>query len=106
MPEPWTRIADGIVVAVRVTPRGGRDRLGGSGGGDGEGTWLAARIAAPPADGKANMALIALVAAAFGVPKRAVAIVAGDTARRKRLRITGDPVALAKIAHSLYAGEP
>ena len=101
MPDAWTPTADGIVVAVRVTPRGGRDRLGG-----GEGPWLAARIAAAPVDGKANAALIALVAAAFAVPKRAVTIVGGDTARLKRLRVTGDPATLAETARSLYAGEP
>ncbi len=85
-----------------MTPRGGRDRLGGGG----EGAWLAARIAAPPVDGKANAALIALVATAFGVPKRAVAIVGGDAARLKRLRIDGDPATLAEIARTLYAGQP
>ena len=98
---PWTAGPDGITVAVRVTPRGGRDRLSG-----GEGPWLAARLAAPPVDGKANAALIALVATNFAVPKRAVTIIGGDHARLKRLRIDGDPATLAEIARTLYAAVP
>ena len=93
----WAERDDGIVLAVRVTPRGGRDAL--AAGGD---AHLVARLAAPPVDGRANAALLALVAATFGVPRRAVRLIAGDTARLKRLHIAGDPHALAKIAASLY----
>ncbi len=67
---------------------------------------FAARLAAPPVEGAANAALIPLVASAFGVPKRAVTLVSGDTARHKRLAIVGDADALAKIAASLYGAEP
>lgn len=56
-------------------------------------------------DGAANEALIALVAKAFGVAKRDVALTSGATARIKRLSIKGDSAALAKIAASLY-GSP
>lgn len=51
-----------------------------------DGTWLA-KVKAAPVDGKANTALIALIAAHFGVPKRAVAITAGAGARIKRVSI-------------------
>jgi uncharacterized protein YggU (UPF0235/DUF167 family) len=50
--------------------------------------------------------LVPLVAKAFGVPKRAVTLISGDTARHKRLAIAGDADALAKIAASLYGAEP
>jgi uncharacterized protein YggU (UPF0235/DUF167 family) len=40
------------------------------------------------------------------VPKRAVTLVAGDTARLKRLQISGDAALLAKIAASLYEAAP
>lgn len=63
---------------------------------------FAARIAAPPVEGAANAALIELVAKTFGVPKRAVTLIAGETARVKRLTIIGDPKTLAGIAASLY----
>ncbi|WP_288456027.1 DUF167 domain-containing protein [uncultured Sphingomonas sp.] len=87
-----------MAIAVRVTPRGGRDAL--TAGTD---AHLAARLAAAPVDGAANEALVALVAKQFGVPRRAVTLVAGQTARVKRLAIAGDATALARIAASLYA---
>lgn len=53
-------------------------------------------------DGAANAGLVALVARTFGVPRRAVTIVSGDTARLKRLHIAGDAATLAEIAAALY----
>ena len=86
---------------MRVTPRGGRDTL--TAGTD---AHLAARIAAAPVDGAANAALVALVAKTFGVAKRDVAIVGGESARLKRLKITGDTQALAETARTLYGDAP
>lgn len=63
-------------------------------------------MAAAPVDGAANAALVALVAKRFGVPRRAVTLIAGDTARVKRLHIAGDAAALAEIAATLYAVAP
>ncbi|HXH15317.1 MAG TPA: DUF167 family protein [Sphingomonas sp.] len=93
----WRGRTDGLAIAVRVTPRGGRDLL--TAGTD---EHFAARLAAAPVDGAANTALLALVAKTFGVPKRAVTIVAGDTSRLKRLHIAGDATVLAEIASALY----
>jgi uncharacterized protein (TIGR00251 family) len=93
----WRALADGLAIAVRVTPRGGRDAL--TAGTD---EHFAARLAAVPVDGAANAGLVALVAKTFGVPKRAVTIVAGETARLKRLHIAGDVATLAEIASALY----
>jgi len=50
---------------------------------------LRVRLAAPPVDGAANAALIEHLAKLCGLPKRAVTIVAGDSSRRKRLRLAG-----------------
>lgn len=66
---------------------------------------FAARVSAPPVDGAANAALIALVAKTFGVPRGAVRLIAGDTAPLKRLFVTGDAAALARVAATLY-GQP
>ncbi|MDG2534556.1 DUF167 family protein [Sphingomonas sp. HITSZ_GF] len=95
----WRRIANGIEIAVRVTPRASRDAFAA-----GTEDHFAARLAAPPVEGAANAALMPLVAKAFGVPKRAVALIAGDTARLKRLRVEGDPLVLEAIAQRLYGG--
>lgn len=51
-----------------------------------DGTWVA-RVKAPPVDGKANAALVALIAARFGAPKSAVSVKAGAAGRRKLVQI-------------------
>ena len=93
--RPWSAVAGGIVVAVRLTPKGGRDAIDGVAQlADGQ-TVLTARVRAPPREGEANAALVRLIAKAAGVPPRKVTIVSGATARVKRLKIAGDPDALA-----------
>ena len=58
---------------------------------------LKLRVAAAAADGAANAAVIALVARGLKLPKSAVRIAAGHTARIKRLEIEGaDPDAIAR----------
>jgi uncharacterized protein YggU (UPF0235/DUF167 family) len=84
-----------------VTPRAARDVLAA-----GTEDHLAARVCAPPVDGAANTAVIALVAKAFQVPRSAVRLAGGDTARIKRLLITGDSDMLARRAASLYGAVP
>jgi len=49
---------------------------------------------------------VALVAKGFGVARRDVTLLAGATARLKRLAVAGDPQALAEIAASLYGSAP
>ncbi|MEW5991916.1 MAG: DUF167 family protein [Chloroflexota bacterium] len=71
-------------VGVRVTPRGGRDSIDGVR--DGE---LLVRVAAAPADGAANVAVLRLIAEAAGVPKRAVRLIAGATGRHKLVAVEG-----------------
>lgn len=97
----WRTRAEGLEIAVRVTPRAARDRFAA-----GTEEHFAARLSAAPVDGAANAALVLLVAKAFAVPRRAVTLIAGDTSRLKRLAIAGDAHALAKIAASLYGAEP
>ena len=58
------------------------------------------RVAAPPEGGKANAAVCRVVAKALGVPKSAVRVVAGASARMKTLEIEGaDPQAVRRLAH-------
>ncbi len=82
---------------MRATPRASKSVLL-----PGTPEHFAARIAAPPVEGAANAELIALIAKTFGVAKRDVTLIAGDTARVKRLAVSGDTEALAGIAASLY----
>ena len=55
-----------------------------------DGMALKLSVGAPPEDGKANAAVIALLAAALGVAKSAISVVSGATDRRKLVEIRGD----------------
>lgn len=91
MTEALRRYGDHVRLTVRLTPNGGRDAIDGwETGADGE-SHLKARVSDPPDKGKANKALVAMIAKAAGVPKSAVSLVSGDTQRKKILRIEGDP---------------
>ena len=79
------READGaITFDVQVVPRAARERLGPV-----HGERLKVALTAPPVDGAANEALIALLARALGRPRGDVAIVRGLTARKKTVRVAG-----------------
>jgi len=84
-----------LQIAVRASPRAGRDSIEGVVTADDGRDWLAVRLAAAPSDGAANDALVRLLAKALGVARRDVALVSGATSRLKRLHISGDPAGLA-----------
>jgi uncharacterized protein YggU (UPF0235/DUF167 family) len=71
-------------IPVRITPRGNRDTLD---------TWqdgaLCARVAAPPIDGRANDALLRLLAKALNAPISSLRIVQGEHSRRKVIEVAG-----------------
>jgi uncharacterized protein YggU (UPF0235/DUF167 family) len=91
----YRREAGGLVLSVRLTPRAGRDALDGVGVlSDGRAVALV-RVRALPSEGEANAALAVLLAKRLRVPKSAVTIAAGHSARVKQVRIVGDPDALA-----------
>lgn len=90
----WRREADGIVVTVRLTPKSSSDSIDSAGLLSDGSEVLKARVRAAPTEGEANWALVALLAKELGVPKSAVEIAGGTTARQKRVRIKGDPALL------------
>ncbi len=98
---PWQRTATGLRLTVRLTPRGGRDALGGVRRDQAGRAQLLARVSAPPVEGAANAALVRLLAKALNVPKSAVAITSGETARIKTLEIAGDPTILEQALKRL-----
>lgn len=71
-------------VRVHVQPRASRNEIVGL-----HGAALKVRLQAPPVDGAANDALVALIADRLGVPKRAVRVVGGATSRAKTVEIDG-----------------
>ena len=86
--------ADGVAFAVRLTPKGGRDRVDGWTRDENGRCQLKVRVSAPPEDGRANAALEALLADMLGIAKRAVRIATGEKSRTKMVEIDGDAGAL------------
>jgi len=83
------RGAAGVTVDLRVQPRARRTALENANGA------LKAAVAAPPEDGKANDAVIALLAETWRLPKSSFAIVKGASTRTKTVSVAGEPAALA-----------
>ena len=106
MTLPWTIVSGGVVVTVRLTPKGGRDAVDGIETLSDGSAVLKVRVRAIPSDGAANAALGRVLAKALSVPPRDVEIISGLTSRIKRVKISGDAatliVALEKIAHARY----
>jgi uncharacterized protein YggU (UPF0235/DUF167 family) len=93
--RPWAVCADGLVVTVRLTPRGGRDLIDGiESRADGR-CGLKARVRAAATEGEANDALSRLLARTAGVAPSAARLIGGATSRIKRVHIAGDPAAIA-----------
>lgn len=91
--SPFVAGKDGAIrFAVAVRPRGGRDLILGLAP-DGEGgVAIKLAVKAAPEDGKANAAVIALLAKALGVRRADLSVQSGATARRKLMRLVGDDV--------------
>ncbi|SDN17457.1 hypothetical protein SAMN05216360_106158 [Methylobacterium phyllostachyos] len=78
-----------VRLAVRLTPRGGRNASEGWARDEKGQPYLKARVAAPPVEGAANVALETMIAKALKVSRGSVRIVAGDQSRLKILEIDG-----------------
>ncbi|QPF91990.1 DUF167 domain-containing protein [Bradyrhizobium commune] len=98
---PWRTSTTGVTIALRVTPRGGRDDVDGieqlSDGRD----VLKVRVRAVADGGEANRAVLALLAKSLGVPKASVSLLSGATSRLKQVAIEGDPARLTEVLRQL-----
>jgi uncharacterized protein YggU (UPF0235/DUF167 family) len=89
--RPWREMPGGVLLTVRVTPRGGRDAVDGAETlADGKAV-LKVRTRTAPEDGAANEAVRRLIAKLVSRPASAVRLEAGATSRVKTLAIAGDP---------------
>jgi uncharacterized protein (TIGR00251 family) len=73
-----------FLLRVRLTPRASRDQIGGW-----DGDLLRVRVAAPPVEGKANDALLRLLAEALDVPLSRLRLVRGRASREKAIAVEG-----------------
>jgi uncharacterized protein len=99
--KPWAVAAGGLVVTVRLTPKAGRDSIDGIVRLSDGSCVLKARVAAAPAEGEANDALIRLLARNLRVASRDVVLVGGATSRIKRILIRGDTGTIAAALNGL-----
>ncbi len=92
--SPFVTGPDGVRIRLRVQPRARRNRADGLVAEADGGVALKVAVTAPPEDGKANAAVIALLAKAWGLPKSAFTVVVGAADRRKIIHLQGDPARL------------
>ena len=100
---PWRIEANGLLVVIRLTPRGGCDAIDGIAQlADGR-RVVKVRVRAAASEGEANAALMKLIARSFGVAVRDVSLIAGATARLKRVRVSGAGATLAATLEKICA---
>ncbi|MBR0934976.1 DUF167 domain-containing protein [Bradyrhizobium jicamae] len=104
--EPWRYSTEGISIALRVTPRGGRDGIDGVEMLANGRSVVKVRVRAIAEGGEANRAVTELLAKALGVPKARVRILSGATSRLKQVAVEGDPKGLGDILKKLTAAKP
>jgi uncharacterized protein (TIGR00251 family) len=103
--DPWRYSTQGISVALRVTPRGGRDDIGGLETLANGRTVVKVRVRAIADGGEANRAVTELIAKALGVPRANVRILSGTTSRLKQIAVDGDPAKLGESLRKLTAAK-
>ena len=102
--EPWRYSVRGISVSLRVTPRGGGDRIDGIETLANGRAGVKVRVRAIAEAGEANRAVAKVLAKTLAVPQGAVRIAAGMTSRIKQVEIDGDPPALGQRLAAACAG--
>jgi len=93
---PFAKAADGVRLAVRLTPKASAARIVGLIEDGAGGVALKVAVTAAPEAGKANDALLRLLAKTLGLPKRDLTLALGAADRRKLVHVAGDPAALAR----------
>jgi uncharacterized protein len=98
--------ADGVRIAIRLMPRGRADRLDGLAHlADGT-PVLKVSVTAPPAEGRANDALLQLLAKEWDLSRRDLEVVGGKKSRTKIVRIAGEPATLLARLGAALASLP
>ena len=104
--DPWRYSPGGISVALRVTPRGGRDDIDGLETLANGRTVVKVRVRAIAEGGEANRAVVELLARVLGVPRGKVRVLSGTTSRLKQIAVDGDPAKLGDALRKLTAAKP
>jgi uncharacterized protein len=103
--DAWRYSTQGVSVALRVTPRGGRDEIDGLETLANGRSVIKMRVRAIADGGEANRAVMELMAKALGVPKARVRILSGATSRLKQIAVDGEPAKLGEALRKLTAAK-
>lgn len=93
---PITESAAGVSFAVKVHPRAKKDAIAGE-----VGDALKLSLTAPPVKGRANEACIEFLAKFLNVPRSSITIAAGESGRRKVVRVSG--ISAAQVREKFLA---
>ena len=105
MTEPWRYSTQGISIALRVTPRGGRDDIDGIETLANGRAVVKIRVRAIAEGGEANRAVTELLAKVLGVPRARIKLSAGATSRLKQVAVDGDPRMLGDTLRKAIAAK-
>lgn len=97
-PNWITTVADGVIIKLRLQPNAAHSKISGEYG-DGDGTRLKIRIAAPPVDGAANKELVRFFKKLMNIPSFRIHIIRGETSRSKDILLEG--VSLSEVLAKL-----
>jgi uncharacterized protein (TIGR00251 family) len=84
MDLPFSKAKDGIIIEVKVDPRSSRNEIVGV-----MDKTIRIKLTAPPVGGAANELLIELLADKFGIRKKDVVIMKGESSRHKLIKLLG-----------------
>jgi uncharacterized protein (TIGR00251 family) len=104
--DAWRYSTHGISVALRVTPRGGRDEIDGLETLANGRTVVKMRVRAIAEGGEANRAVVELLAKALGVPRAKVRVLSGTRSRLKQIAVDRDLAKLGDVLRMLTAAKP
>ncbi len=104
MAGPLEPVADGLRLTLRVTPKASRNAIAGLVDTADGGRVLKVTVTTVPENGKANEAVVKLLAKAWKLPKTSLTVVAGATDRNKIIHVAGDPAALTPRLTALIDG--
>ena len=102
--SPFTAASDGVRVQVRLMPRASASRLVGIAAASDGSVALKVMVTAAAEDGKANAALVTLLARVWRVAKSDLSIVSGASDRRKTIRVAGTASQLLPVLEASLAG--
>lgn len=97
---PLRAVADGVMVAVRLTPKASANAIRGIEQDAAGAAHIKVAVTAVPEDGKANAALLKLLAKTWRLPKTSLSIASGATSRHKVVHIAGQSDDLSRLLDS------